>query len=56
MGLLELGKSDTEAIMDALRHQVEEITEALSSGVEKASVKKMLLNSPILILFNVRDW
>ena len=39
MGLLELGKSDTEAIMDAFKHRVEEIVQALSSGDEKASVE-----------------
>ena len=39
MGLLELGKSDTEAIMDAFKHRVEEIAQALSSGDEKASVE-----------------
>ena len=39
MGLLELGKSDTEAIMDAFKHRVEEIAQVLSSGDEKASVE-----------------
>ena len=32
MGLLELGKSDTEAIMDSFNYRVKEITQALSSG------------------------
>ena len=39
MGLLELGKSDTEAIMDAFKHRVKEIAQALSWGDEKASVE-----------------
>ena len=39
MGLLELGKSDTEVIMDAFKHRVEKIVQALSSGDEKASVE-----------------
>ena len=39
MGLLELGKSDTEAIMDAFKNRVEEIAQALSSDDEKASVE-----------------
>ena len=32
MGLLELGKSDTEAIMDSFKYRVKEIAQALSSG------------------------
>lgn len=32
MGLLELGKSDTEAIMDSFKYRVTEIAQALSSG------------------------
>ena len=32
MGLLELGKSDTEAIMDSFKYRVQEIAQALSSG------------------------
>ena len=32
MGLLELGKSDTEAIMDSFKYRVKEIAQAMSSG------------------------
>ena len=32
MGLLELGKSDTEAIMDSFKYRVKKIAQALSSG------------------------
>ncbi|CAH3185331.1 unnamed protein product [Porites evermanni] len=32
LGLLELGKSDTEAIMDSFKYRVKEIAQALSSG------------------------
>ena len=32
MGLLELGKSDTETTMDSFKYRVEEIAQALSSG------------------------
>jgi len=39
MGLLELGKSDTEAIMDAFKHRVGKIVQALSSSDKKASVE-----------------
>jgi len=39
MGPLELGKSNTEAIMDAFKHRVDEIAQALSSSDEKASVE-----------------
>lgn len=38
MGLLELGKSDTEAIMDSFKYRVKEIAQALSS-VENLTVE-----------------
>lgn len=39
MELLELRRSDTEAIMDLFKYRVEGIAQALSSGDEKVSVE-----------------
>ena len=39
MGLLELGKSDTEAIMDAFKHKVSEISHALTDKDNNESLE-----------------
>jgi len=38
MGLLDLGKSDTEAIVDSLKYRVKKIAQAFGSG-ENVTVK-----------------